>query len=141
MPGTALRACSSRTNVFQAASSGRGSAVTMTVSSMSETTPKLTAGSTIRTGASTGSAPSVLSRTVAQPGGEVALDPASTKPLRSVRVSCRRSPASMVHRRRALAGSVVKLRQPRTFSSRPRCRVPGRLSSTRPITRTQPGAP
>ena len=40
MPGTGRRACSSSTNVFHAANSGRGSAVTMTVSSTSETMPK-----------------------------------------------------------------------------------------------------
>ena len=42
MPGTGWRACSSTTNEFHAARSGRGSAVTMTVSSTSETTPKRT---------------------------------------------------------------------------------------------------
>jgi hypothetical protein len=56
------------TNVFHAASSGRGSAVTMTVSSMSEMSPNFMPGSTTRIGASTGSAPSVLSRTQLQPG-------------------------------------------------------------------------
>ena len=56
MPGVGVRACSFSTNVFQAASSGRGSAVTMTVSSMSETTPKGAAGSRTNTGASTAGA-------------------------------------------------------------------------------------
>ena len=78
MPGTAVLACSSRTNVFHAASSGRGSAVTITVSSMSETTPNFIAGSTTRIGASTDSAPSVLSRTVAQPGSSSPLTRVST---------------------------------------------------------------
>ena len=39
IPGTGRRTVSWRTKVFQAASRGRGSAVTMTVSSMSLTRP------------------------------------------------------------------------------------------------------
>ena len=61
MPGVGMRACSSSTNVFQNASNGRGSAVTMTVSSTSEMMPKSTPVPTIQIGASTGSAPSVCS--------------------------------------------------------------------------------
>ena len=45
MPGVGVRACSSSTNEFHAASSGRGSAVTTTVSSMSETSPMFASGS------------------------------------------------------------------------------------------------
>jgi hypothetical protein len=45
MPGTTRRACSSRTNVFHAAISGRGSIVSMTVSSMSLTSPRAASGS------------------------------------------------------------------------------------------------
>ncbi len=78
MPGTAMRACSSRTNVFHAASSGRGSAVTITVSSMSEIRPNFTAGSITRIGASTGAAPSQCRRTLAQPGSRSPLTRQST---------------------------------------------------------------
>ncbi len=39
MPGVGTRACSESTKEFQAASSGRGSAVTTTVSSTSQITP------------------------------------------------------------------------------------------------------
>ena len=46
IPGVVARACSLTTKVCQAASSGRGSAVTITVSSMSETTPNRVSGST-----------------------------------------------------------------------------------------------
>ena len=53
MPGVGMRACSSSTKVFQAARSGRGSMVTMTVSSTSESTPNVTEGSTTLSGAST----------------------------------------------------------------------------------------
>jgi hypothetical protein len=60
--------------VFHAASIGRGSAVTMTVSSMSDTTAKRTSGARMRTGASTGSAPARSSRTLRHPGS----GPAST---------------------------------------------------------------
>ena len=58
MPGTGWRACSSTTKEFHAARSGRGRAVTMTVSSTSETTPKRTSGPTTNTRVSTGSPPS-----------------------------------------------------------------------------------
>ena len=140
MPGTAVRACSSSTNVFHAASSGRGSAVTMTVSSMSERMPKRTAGSRMRTSASTGSASATLRRTQPQPGVKSASITVSTKPLRSAVTSWRTPSASMVTFT-CLAGSVAKLRQPRTLSSRPRRRVSGRPSSTRQSTRAHPGAP
>ena len=58
--------------MFHAASNGRGSAVTMTVSSMSDTTPKRMSGARTRTGASTGAAPSRCSRTLRQPGSKLA---------------------------------------------------------------------
>ena len=70
MPGVGMRACSSSTKVFQNATNGRGSAVTMTVSSTSEMMPKSTSGPTIQIGASTGSAPSVLQRRLVPAGGE-----------------------------------------------------------------------
>ena len=44
MPGVAIRARSLSTKVFHRARNGRGSAVTMIVSSMSETMPKVVSG-------------------------------------------------------------------------------------------------
>ena len=58
MPGVAIRACSLTTKLFHAASMGRGSAVTITVSSTSVTMPKMVPSGTTYTSASTGSDPS-----------------------------------------------------------------------------------
>jgi hypothetical protein len=68
MPGTGRRLLSLTRKALRKASRGRGSIVTMMVSSMSLTRPNASPGPTMRTGSSTGSASSVESRTVFQPG-------------------------------------------------------------------------
>ena len=68
MPGTGLRVLVWRTHEFQAASIARGSHVTMTVSSMSETSPIRASGETMSTRAVAGSASSASITTSFQPG-------------------------------------------------------------------------
>ena len=58
IPGVGMRACSLATNEFQAASMGRGRAVTITVSSTSHTTPTCCSSETTVTLASVTSEPS-----------------------------------------------------------------------------------
>ena len=92
MPGTGWRACSSTTKEFHAARSGRGSAVTMTVSSTSDTTPKRTSGPTTNTRVSTGSPPSTDIVSVCHPGSSRAAMTVSITPPRSATTSCVASP-------------------------------------------------
>ena len=68
MPATGCRACSLTTNEFHAAMSGRGSAVTMTVSSMSDTTPNRTSGADHEHAGLNRSPPSTDISSVCQPG-------------------------------------------------------------------------
>ena len=68
IPGTGWRALSFTSSALRRAISGRGSIVTITVSSTSLTSPTPGPGATMRTGASTGFASSVEILTVFQPG-------------------------------------------------------------------------
>lgn len=141
MPGTGCRACSFTTNEFHAASSGRGSAVTMTVSSTSDTMPNVTSGPTTNTRVSTGSPPSTDISSVCQPAGSFAGISASITPPRSATTSCT-APPIVIRTCAYPTGTEAKLRQPRTLAySPPSSRGTGGTMSTRPSTRTQSGPP
>ena len=87
MPGTERRACSSSTKVFHAARNGRGNAVTMTVSSMSETIPNRTLASTTKIGAVTAVPPSTTRRISCQPEDRPTSTRTSITPPRSDRIA------------------------------------------------------
>ena len=148
MPGVGTRACSSSTNVFQAARSGRGSAVTITVSSTSEMMPNVAFGSTMKTGASKhagrlggGQPDGVPAR--GELNGDDRVDHAA-----AVRSSPRGVlPSISTVTVDSATGTLMNDRQPRMLSSRLRCRrsarLPGRgsfASTTRPRMRAQVGA-
>ena len=81
---------------FHAASSGRGSAVTMTVSSTSDTTPKRTSEPTTKVRVSTGSPPSTDMVNVCQPGSSRAGSRVSITPPRSATTSWSTPPIDTV---------------------------------------------
>ncbi|CPU63706.1 Uncharacterised protein [Mycobacteroides abscessus] len=68
MPGTGTRALECRTNVFHAAMNGRGTAVTIAVSSMSETTPSRRPSATTNTRPVAVAPAEVRNETSCQPG-------------------------------------------------------------------------
>ena len=141
IPATGCRACSSMTKEFHAASRGRGSAVTMTVSSTSDTTPNRMSGPTMKTWLSIGSPPSTDIVRVCQPGSSRVGSTVSITPPRSATTSCV-TPATVIETCANPTGTETKLRQPRTLAYTP---VPAGLTggtmSTRPRTRTQSTPP
>ena len=141
MPGTGWRACSSTTNEFQAASSGRGRAVTMTVSSTSLTTPKRTSEPTTNTRVSVGSLPSTVIVTVCHPGGSDAGSFASMTPPRSATTSCA-TPSIVTVTWAYPTGTAAKLRHPLRLAKSPvDVRFTGGAMRTRPRTRTHSSVP
>ena len=126
MPGTARRVPSSRTKVFHAAMTGRGSDVESTVSSMSLTTPKRWVVDTTITSAWASSACGVESRTWCRPGGSPwPLTVRSMSPLASVVVSTVRSPI-VTATGTCMAGEETKSRHHRVALSRSRMASPAR---------------
>ena len=141
MPGTGCRACSSSTNEFQAARKGRGRAVTMTVSSMSLTTPKRTSDPTMKTRVSVGSLPCTDIVIVCQPGASEAGRRASITPPRSADTSWE-TPSTTTRTRAIPTGTAAKLRQPRRLANSPvEVRLIGGAMRTRPSTRTHSSVP
>lgn len=132
MPGVGVRACSSRTKEFQAASSGRGRRVTTTVSSTSQTTPVRAASAMMRTSAAAGCAPSACRVTRRQPGSSSTAMTVSTIPPRSATTSKVRPPAVMVTSAKG-TGAEMKLRHPRKPSAMS-------LVTRRPLTKCESGA-
>ena len=142
MPGVAIRARSLSTKVFHRARKGRGSAVTITVSSMSDTIPNLVSGPMTRMLAFTASVPSARSVAVCQPGDSSTFTTVSTSPPRSALtrvVTPSISMSTFVNCR----GTLVNALQPRTFwlpfFAACSARLPGfglLVRTTRPRTRT-----
>ncbi len=115
MPGTSARAVSCRTNVFQAAMKGRGSQVTITVSSMSLTRPASVSVPTTTTSPTPGSPPAGVIVTGWRPGGRSICSTASTRPARSASTSYR-WPATSTTTGQYSTCAVRKLRQPRRLT-------------------------
>ena len=113
MPGTTRRACSSRTNVFQAAMNGRGSIVRITVSSMSLTSPNVASGSGTKIRARAWRSPWTPRTISCQPGGNTTGTVRSMNPPRSVTVS-NVFPLTVTLTGTLVAGAVTNARQPRT---------------------------
>ena len=146
MPGVATRACSSRTNEFQAANSGRGSAVTTTVSSTSDKSPNSQEASTTNTRALTSGEPSAERVTVCHPGPSAVVIRASRTPPRSARTT-KSLPAMVTVTSAYGIGGEMKFLQPRTPSATTRERgTPwrngsGEATTMRARMRTQPFSP
>ena len=141
IPGTGWRACSFTTKEFHAASRGRGRAVTITVSSTSETTPKRTSDPTMNTRVSTGSLPSTDIDSVCHPAGSRAGMSVSITPPRSATTSWV-TPPIVIRTCAKPTGTEAKLRQPRTRSYSPEpVEGTGGTMRTRPRTRTHSGPP
>ena len=104
MPGVVARACSLTTKVCQAASSGRGRAVTITVSSMSDTIPKRSSGSTTKHVRRGDVEPSELSPIWCQPGDRSTSTLTSMMPLESACTVCTEPPDVHLDRRRSPPG-------------------------------------
>ena len=112
MPGTARRVPSWRKKVFHAAIIGRGIVVVMIVSSMSETIPKVSSGSTMKTAAVVSAARGEEMCRSCQPGpSPCPVIVRSRMPERSTRVRYSVSPIVTVTGS-PLAGVVKKKRHP-----------------------------
>ena len=126
--------------MFHAARNGLGRAVTITVSSMSETTPNRMAGSTMNTGAVTAAVSSAAMVDSCQPGSRSASSRRSMMPSRSA-LSVRVTPPAVTVIGSSTTGMLKKLRHPRTLAARCTGPASGRPSTTRQSTRTHPVDP
>ena len=130
IPGTGRRAFSSRTKEFHAARKGRGSAVTMIVSSTSQMMPISAAGSTIHTAAVTAGLSPLWRVTVCHPGLKVTGSTWSITPPRSVWTT-KLEPLTLTVTGAPAKGVARKLRHPRIFLRRPVFVVRGLSRTTR----------